>query len=176
MEPTSALPATAPTVKKNDLESPVPGDTPPPTVVAELRNPIPFEFGKESEIWSQVISSLTDMTRSHARNVSRAAISGPNQLVLTIPKSYHLSKQYFERSPDQLGKLEAAVESAVGRRIALRFEVDDSSPATESTAEPRPGRPEFEKKISEASRDPLVQKAIAAFGATIVRVEQGIGG
>src|SRR6185369_15184376 len=71
---------------------------------------IPFEPGRENEIWAQVITLLSDMTKAHAKNVASVAISGPNQLVLTFPKSYHLSKSNFDRSPDQVRRIEAALE------------------------------------------------------------------
>jgi DNA polymerase III subunit gamma/tau len=149
-------------------------DSNQPSESVENQIIIPLEAGRESEILSQVISMLSDMAKSHAKNVCHTAILGPNTLVLTFPKSYHLSKQYFERSPEQLRRIEKALEQVVGRPIRVNLTVD------ESIATPRPTEPSGrglgnteERKPSDADQDPLVQRAIAVFGATVVRVESG---
>jgi DNA polymerase-3 subunit gamma/tau len=137
---------------------------------------VPLEAGRESQILAQVISLLSDMAKSHAKNVCRTAILGPNTLVLTFPKSYHLSKQYFERSPEQLGRVEKAFERVVGRPIRVNLAVDESivPPEPQKLERGRPGD-EGELKPSEAERDPLVQRAIAVFGASVVKVESASG-
>ena len=112
------------------------------------------------------------MAKSHAKNVCRTAILGPNTLVLTFPKSYHLSKQYFERSPEQLKRVEKAFERVVGRPIRINLAVDESIPNPRQ-AEPGGASPveEVEQQPSESDRDPLVQRAISVFGATVIKVE-----
>ncbi|MBI3863549.1 MAG: DNA polymerase III subunit gamma/tau [Planctomycetia bacterium] len=133
---------------------------------------IPFEMGRESEIWSQVLTFLSDMTRTNAKNVSRTAISGPNSLVLTFPKSYYLSKQYLERSPEQLSRVEKALERVVGRPIRVTLAVDESeAPARERQLE----EPVTDPKTPDAGRDPLVQRALAVFGATVIKTETRSG-
>jgi DNA polymerase-3 subunit gamma/tau len=143
-----------------------PDETVPP--VAQIR----FEPGNENAIWSQVISLLSDMTKSHAKNVIHTAISGPNQLVLTFPKSYHLSKQNFERSPEQLRRVEAAVEQVVGREVRIALALREAEPAV---VESRPSRGETERRQQELENDPLVQRVLAAFGGSVVRVETAAG-
>ena len=134
---------------------------------------IPFESGRENEIWSQVIGLLSDMTKSHAKNVATVAISGPNQLVLTFPKSYHLSKSHFDRSPDQLRRIEAAVEQVVGRSVRVLLNLSHTEAPPPAEPETRMTRAETERRQLEAGNDPLVQRALTAFGATLVRVEMG---
>ncbi len=141
---------------------------------------IPFEAGRESDILSQVLLLLSDMAKSNAKNVSSAAISGPNTLVLTFPKSYHFSKQFFDKSPEQLKRVEKAIEQVVGRPVQASLAVDESnaqapeiridSPARESRpdAEPR------QQQLAEAERDVLVQRALSVFGATVVKTERGV--
>ncbi|MSR57091.1 MAG: DNA polymerase III subunit gamma/tau [Planctomycetaceae bacterium] len=131
---------------------------------------IPFESGRENEIWAQVVSNLSDMTKSHAKNILNAAISGPNQLVLTFPKSYDQSKRHFERSADQLRLLEAAVERVTGTPVRILLTVNQAeTPGSESEA--RSSRPEADRRQQIADGDSLVQRALAAFGATLIRVE-----
>lgn len=139
----------------------------------EQAETIPLEAGRETEILSQVVSNLLDLAKSHAKNVCRTAILGPNTLVLTFPKSYHLSKQYFERSSEQLGRLEMAFERVVGRPIRINLAVDESLPVPRPPESSTAGQGEEaeEQKRPDVERDPLVQRAISVFGATVVKVE-----
>ncbi|HLJ12817.1 MAG TPA: hypothetical protein VKU82_16595, partial [Planctomycetaceae bacterium] len=138
----------------------------------ELTEPIPFEVGRERAIWTQVMSLLTDMSRANAKNVARTAISGPNGLVLTFPKSYDFCKQYFERSPEQLARIENAVSQVVGRPIRVALAVDEFDPQPREAEAPSHAiREQAEGKPAEPVRDRLVQRALAAFEATIVKVE-----
>jgi DNA polymerase-3 subunit gamma/tau len=141
-------------------------------VVAATSATIPFESGCESQIWSQVLLLLSDMVKSKARNVARTAISGPNTLVLTFPKSYHFSKEYFERSPEHLGKVEKALEQVVGRPVRVTLTIDDAA-IEESRVRLASGQTNQTQPPGQANRDPLVQRAISVFGATVVRVEGG---
>lgn len=130
---------------------------------------IPWEPGRESEIWSQAVSLLTDMTKSQAQKASRTAISGPNQLVLSFPKSYHLSKQYFERSADQVNRLEKAVERVVGRPVRITLELDETAPGPAVSSEVR--NDANRAAADESDNDPLVKRAMEVFGARKVRSE-----
>jgi DNA polymerase III subunit gamma/tau len=145
----------------------------PATVAAPAKpaTKIPFEAGREGDIWSQTLTLLPDMSRTNAKNVCRTAISGPNTLVLTFPKSYHFSKQYFERSTEQLGRIEKALERVVGHPIRVSLAVDES--LSESPTQPTDIPVKAEHKVVDAGRDPLVQRAISVFGATVIRVESG---
>jgi DNA polymerase-3 subunit gamma/tau len=131
---------------------------------------IPFEAGREGDIWSQTLALLSDMSRTNAKNVCRTAISGPNTLVLTFPKSYHFSKQYFERSPEQLGRIEKALEQVVGQPIRVNLTVDESIPDLPSASANVPSP--VDQKV-DANCDPLVQRALSVFGAAVIRVERG---
>ncbi len=132
---------------------------------------IPFEAGRESEIWSQVLLLLSDMVKSKARNVARTAITGPNHLVLTFPRSYHFSKEYFERSPEHLGKVERAIEQVVGRAVRVTLTVDEAAADNALPAPTVAGETSRRTVPENADRDPLVQRAVSVFGATVIRVE-----
>ncbi|RPI89061.1 MAG: DNA polymerase III subunit gamma/tau [Planctomycetaceae bacterium] len=153
--------------KKSDLSSAGGGQEPD----AGPRPTIALEPGNESEIMAQVMMLLPDMMRSHVRGASRTAISGPNQLVLTLPKRYHLSKTYFERSPEQLARLQGAVEQVVGCPVRVHIELDATPEETTETASKSVDR-EAVRRTPAAEPDVFVQRALAAFGATIVRVDR----
>lgn len=110
------------------------------------------------------------MAKANAKNVSSTAISGPNKLVLSFPKSYHLSKQYFERSVEQLAKIERALERVVGRSIRVDLVLDETEVASRR---PESSPAAVREETGAAERDPLVQRAIAVFEAAVVRVENG---
>ncbi|MGQ0633712.1 MAG: DNA polymerase III subunit gamma/tau [Planctomycetaceae bacterium] len=133
----------------------------------------PFEAGREGLFWPQVICLLDDRTGNYARNASRIAISGPNQLVLTFPKSYHLSKQYLER-PEPLKRMEDALRKVVGRPVRIGLAVDESEAVAADAGGGRVG--EIARGPVTGSGDLLVQRALAAFGATVVRVDRVPGG
>jgi len=89
-----------------------------------------------------------------------------------FPRSYDLSRQYFERSSEQLGRIERALERVVGRPIKVSLAVDDSVPTVRNSQPPAASKAEaVEAKPTDGSRDALVQRALAVFGATVVRVE-----
>jgi DNA polymerase-3 subunit gamma/tau len=162
-----------PAVGKHDAQSPADIQSDPLQATVEVLPAIPFEAGRESEIWSQVIMLLSDMVKSKARNVSRTAITGPNQLVLTFPKSYHFSKEYFERSPEHLGKVEKALEQVVGRPVRVLLTVEEATSENSPQAPSVAGEHNRAKPLADADRDPLVRRAISVFGATVIRVEGG---
>jgi DNA polymerase-3 subunit gamma/tau len=108
--------------------SPAGSPPPQPDSGAQPVNAIPFEIGRESEIWSQALTLLSDMTKTNAKYVCLAAISGPNALVLTIPKSYHFAKQYLERSFEHISRIEKALESVVGMPIRVSLVEGDAAP------------------------------------------------
>jgi hypothetical protein len=111
------------------------------------------------------------MVKSKARNVSHAAIIGPNHLVLTFPRSYHFSKEYFERSPEHLGKVERALEQVVGRAVRVTLTVDEAVAENSLPAPTASGETSRTATPGNADRDPLVQRAVSVFGATVIRVE-----
>ncbi|MBS0264404.1 MAG: DNA polymerase III subunit gamma/tau [Planctomycetes bacterium] len=148
----------------------------PESALAEPMVTIPFEAGRETEIWSQTLLQLSDMAKTNAKSVSRTAISGPNTLVLMFPKSYHFSKQSLERSPDNISRIERTLERVVGRPIRVMLADDDSAATSTVKKEVRQtevaaAKPE---KAPDAERDSLVQRAISVFGATVVKTESSV--
>ena len=133
---------------------------------------IPFEPGFETEIWAQVLSMLSDMTKTSAKNVSRTAISGPNALVLMFPKSYILSKQYLERSAEHTSRIEKTLERVVAKPIKVLFAEDELAVAPVRELTKPVEKPKLNEKPVDPTSDPFVQRALSVFGATVVRVEK----
>jgi len=91
---------------------------------------------------------------------------------LAFPRSYHFSKEYFERSPEHVGKVEKALERVVGNPVRVQLTIDEGAIETSPTPSAAEPMNRF-KPSADAERDPLVQRAISVFGATVVRVEGG---
>ena len=125
---------------------------------------IPFEAGRENEIWTQMLARLPLMSQSPARSVSSAAISGPNQLVLTFPTRYY--RDSFERLCP-LAKLEEAARLVTGRALRVMLIVDEkpvsemvSDSSTTQNAEP-------ERPSADLEKDPFVLQVKSIFNVGI---------
>lgn len=163
---------------------------PPPQAHAEGRReatPIPaasapsveFRQGNEEGIWSQVVSQITDMLRDHVRAVASTAISGPNQLDLFFPRSYHFSQKYCER-PEVRTRLERILQQVTGRSVSVACRIADTS----EEEQPAPEHPRrtgnfgevASRKQLEATDDPYVEQARSIFGATVAKKDILSGG
>ena len=134
--------------------------TPPPHV--ELRK------GSEEKFLSQVIDAISDMTRDHVR-LGTAAISGPNQLALTFPASYHFSKQYCER-PEVHNRLESIASQIAGRPIRISVHVSANEPLRSEKDEQ--SKPTPDRSAQAPQDDEFLQHALDLFGASLVRVDR----
>lgn len=149
-------------------------DDGPPPGVADHAPPQPAGLrpGSEGNVWAQVKSQIQDLLKTHVQAVSSVAISGPNELDLIFPKSYHFSKQYCEQ-PAQLGRLERLLEDVVGTKVRIRLRVvDDAAPPPEPKAATGVVN---RRRIPDVIEDPFVQQVMTTFNATVVRIEN-VGG
>ena len=156
------------------------GDSPQPTEMemagegpVDTEPKIPLTAGNEEPIWKQVLKKLPDSPRQRFWAASRPAISGPNHLAVLLPTWYSTFKQTLDRSPDQVRELEGVVERVVGHpvRVTVGLDTEERKPSGSTAAPPRPTR-EVERRPNQNPTDPYVQKALAAFGATVMRVER----
>ena len=156
------------------------GDSPQPTEMemagegpVDTEPKIPLTAGNEEPIWKQVLKKLPDSPRQRFWAASRPAISGPNHLAVLLPTWYSTFKQTLDRSPDQVRELEGVVERVVGHpvRVTVGLDTEERTPSGSTAAPPRPTR-EVERRPNQNPTDPYVQKALAAFGATVMRVER----
>ena len=146
-------------------EDPVVSDDSPPA--------IEFATGCEEQLWSQVLSSIQDVTRDHARSAAGVAIIGPNKLEISFPASYHFSKTFCEQ-PKTLAQLETIVSKLTGKAVLISLRLLAAEPA-ESLAETSPPVETPTETDLSTIDDPFVEQAKAVFGGTVVKV-QGISG
>lgn len=167
--PASPAPA-APPQKKNDIDSSATVSEAPPEASGppvDTRKTIPLESGCEAAILAELLDSLKDMSKNYVKHVSSVAISGPNKLVFTFPKSYHSSKQYLERS-EQVARLEQVLGKIVGKPVRVSFVIDESAQEVHiSDSSATPVEPAASKR-TDPGKDPFVRKVISVFGATVV--------
>jgi DNA polymerase-3 subunit gamma/tau len=134
---------------------------------------VDFRPGNEDAIWSEVLSQINDILRDHVRVVKHTAISGPNQLDLVFPRSYHFSKQYCERG-EVRSRLEKLLGQISGRPVTIICRLADA----EKEAKPQAGHPQGARDTAregiagngtEPIGDPYVEQAKSIFGATILK-------
>ncbi len=172
--PTPVQPITTPVVeepqKKNEIS-----DTPEPqpAILATSATPVvEFQAGAEEAVWTEVLSRVPDMLKSNLQRSVNIAISGPNALEISFPKSYHLNQEYCQRR-EQLTRLENALEEVAGRRITIAMKLtSDPLPAPgQSSAAGGSQQADVTRRI-DPEDDPLVKQALTVFNATVVKVEE----
>ena len=167
--PSTAAHAPVDPEKKTEIVSdePVEANTEPDSPIEHVA----FQAGSERALWSQVVSHIDDMLKDHAKVVSDLAISGPNQLDLMFPRSYHFSKQYCER-PEICSRLEALAAQVAGQPVRLAFRLieteTESNSAVDSPAEPETST----TKPGELTCDEFVEQAKSVFGAELIRADR----
>ncbi|HEV2969097.1 MAG TPA: hypothetical protein VGY55_03845, partial [Pirellulales bacterium] len=125
------------------------------------------------QIWDEAVAKVEDMTADHAKLAGEIAIRAPNQLAAIFSTKYNFSKIFCER-PDRAAKLEDALETVIGRRIRIQFELAEE-PANggdigpKRTASPRQRRAELEADVR---RRPIVERAVELFAANVEILEK----
>jgi DNA polymerase-3 subunit gamma/tau len=137
---------------------------------------VDFRPGLEPELWSQVLSHIDSMLKDHLSSVSNIAISGPNELDLAIPRSYHFSKQYCEQ-PEVLARLERLTTQVAGKPIRITFRLVEVEADSSVESEAAASSAEFTSvPPSEVACDTFVEEAKAIFGATVIKVDKNAAG
>lgn len=130
---------------------------------------VPLEPGNESRIWAQVIERIDDATRSHLKPAKVPAISGPNQLDLLFPASYHFSKQFCDQQKIRL-RLEEIVAQVVGRPVRIDIRLDQSKSANSTRVQEAATNPVKKPRnnlLKVAEKDPYVEEAVTIFSGTL---------
>jgi DNA polymerase-3 subunit gamma/tau len=182
--PTAAAP-----IKKNSLEvsservtasQSAPPQNEAPAAVPQttpLASPADLTGKDVTQIWRQGIALLGDDILGHnAANASKVTLtssaqanSAPNRLVIAFPARYNFAKVFCER-PDQLPRIEQVVGQIAGGTVKLEFVFDEAA-APETPVKNERKSIDRRNLVTEASGNPLVQKALEVFDATVVHVE-----
>jgi hypothetical protein len=116
--------------------------------------------------WRETLADIGGITAEFASNYSGVAISGPNQLVVTLRSAYN--KEWCER-PDVKRKLETTLSRLAGRDVRLGFCA--AAEAAQPRSERRPTMQAMRQRRRELEQHPLVQQAMELFDAELVRVD-----
>lgn len=131
--PDDSLSARASSPPNSQESSPSPlGSAEPQAVIGSRAEPVisgsnaPVTVPKKSltsetatAIWTRSLAELPEADRGFAGDFERAAIGGPNTLVVTLRSAYN--KEACER-PDLRARLERAVAKVAGEAIRLEFQ------------------------------------------------------
>ncbi len=167
VKPAASSDASAPAKKKFDSPANVTGGVviPPP----DPARATPLTPESLDQVWSQVLTQLSDMFADSLRHSERIAISAPNRLAVAFPARYTSCKTFSERA-EQVTKLERALETVCGQEVRVEFTLlDGGGPADGPPAKAK--LPSARDRVNEKLEHPLVRRAIELFNAQPVRVE-----
>jgi DNA polymerase-3 subunit gamma/tau len=161
-------PASPPPLTRSDAdESPSAAATSPTCPAAAS-----YRLSEETvpRLWQQVLESLSDMTSANAAMCERVAISAPNRLVLSFRAKYTSCKLFCER-PEQVAKLEKAIQTLTGSTIRIEFATLEDDPQQTNSASGGGVRPQSTReRIQERAEHPMVRRAMELFEARHVRL------
>jgi hypothetical protein len=181
VEPSSAARAAARAVAPPEADAPVLSVAAPTGVEAEdgatdetpSHHPsvaaVPLSDENATEIWSRVVARTTGLVAGHAKHYARAAISGPNRLVVVFKAGYTFSKSVCEKA-EQKAKFEQVLAELTGQRVQLEFAVAEPDAAAPAAGAARAATPQ--QRLLEVGKNPLVRRATELFGAYPNRVDE----
>jgi DNA polymerase-3 subunit gamma/tau len=172
--------------KKADLTPAANGSHPvPPTAAPAVNSPQPLHLadkdpapsetrpgiplGPENalELFQQAAEKIGGFTADSAKHASAAAISAPNQLVVTFPAKYNYGKTVCEAA-DKAKQLEAALGELVGMPVRLTFAVSEGQGGDDAgSAEPNRALSPKQRE-AQLRQHPLVRRAEELFDARAV--------
>lgn len=141
------------------------------------QNLTPESLGR---LWTELLAQMGPMMGANLEKAGIPAISGPNALVLRFPSEYNHQREYCQ-DPARMTRIEEALRKIAGPVWKVRIESTGPRPDTASE-QPEAAAPEVEssqtrsrRQRDEASKEPLVKRAMEVLGAQILRVDEGFG-
>jgi DNA polymerase-3 subunit gamma/tau len=164
--------AASPETSEEGWQGPPPGDLEeePPDAEASVGPVIEWGEGAGPAILAALQDRFHDITGTHLRQATSAAISGPNQLELSFPISYDLCRRGCER-PEVLASLESTVQDLTGRPVRIRFRMVEGQPAPVRVTAPPPSTNPRTRTVEDPT-DPLVAAVGKVFGVETWRVQE----
>ncbi|MEZ6046753.1 MAG: DNA polymerase III subunit gamma/tau [Planctomycetaceae bacterium] len=139
---------------------------------------VEFSPGKESEIFSQLVSSEEVKGLHQLKSLTGLAISGPNRLDLIYPAKYDFLRQSLSRQ-DNMALIQKTLSTITGREIRIDF-LPTEEPAGEESREssgsaaPKPKTPALRPVAVELNdvHDEFVKEAVQVFGSTSINMQK----
>jgi DNA polymerase III subunit gamma/tau len=165
----SSPPALAAPAKKKELNGHEPATRSEGSTGLEVRSESALTDEVLGTLWKEALATLPGLLGERAALSNRVALRDPNRVVVTFCKTYTVHKDFCER-PDQLGKLQEALEQVAGRPLRVEFVLADDPVEVAPSEQPSAGR---SRPIGD---HPLVRRAAELFDARLVRVEEASAG
>ncbi|MCS7304720.1 MAG: DNA polymerase III subunit gamma/tau [Thermoguttaceae bacterium] len=121
-----------------------------------------------TEVWQTVLRRVGGLLGEHGRYFRSVTAPSETRLVVQFDPAYTVSKAFCER-PEQLSRLERALEELLGYRVQVVFQLADSSGAPTDRPPPFPER-SYQERLAEVQRRTFVQRAIDLFGAQPIQL------
>jgi DNA polymerase-3 subunit gamma/tau len=147
-----------------------PGADSTTSFAAAGRVEVAFAPENADRIWSQVVSEINDMLKSHVKAVSEVAISAPNSLELTFPRRYHFAKRFCEQ-PDALRRIEGIVSRLTGQHVRISLVVGEESVESGPSETPPSQSTDRRGRDFKPEEDEFVAAIMETFSAQCVRVD-----
>jgi ABC-type hemin transport system ATPase subunit len=102
-----------------------------------------------------------------SQQAAGAAITAPNQLVISFKKRYNFCRQFCERS-ETAAQLKEILRQLIGQPVQLTFVLLDDEPCAAIDTAPQMTQ---RQRLNQACQRPFVRKAIELFDANPARLE-----
>jgi hypothetical protein len=125
------------------------------------------------QVWPEIAAKLGGTLAMSLEKASRIAIPAPNNLVVHFGADYNAARQRCA-DPAALAKLEGVLKQLTGRPWQVRVEAAAGEAAAEPVAA-EAAASKFRRVREEATREPLVKRAIELFDAQVTHTDPGFG-
>jgi DNA polymerase-3 subunit gamma/tau len=157
--------------KRGKPATQLPVDQPPlgqPAIIQPARKRVSVTTENAVRVWNQVLEESSDLVGELATDFARSyrslAVSGGNQLVVTLASAYN--KDECERA-SRKPQFERVLSEIAGQSMKIQFRVDQKQAAARNSLPAKNKRQIFR----DAEQHPMIAEAISIFDAEIVEVQ-----
>lgn len=168
---------------QGERKSEAPAPRPTLATLAASRSPGPEPLAAGSvtlteetypQIWPEIAARLGGTLAAALEKAASVAIPAPNTLVVSFGPDYNAARQRCEDTA-AVGKIEAVLRQLTGRPWQFRLESSGAAPATADSGAGEGAASKFRRVREEATREPLVKRAIELFDAQVTHTDPGFG-
>lgn len=145
-----------------------------PSSVSAAAGPLVLTEENYPQVWPEIAARLGGTLATAMEKAERVAILAPNTLVVCFGADYNAWRQRCE-DPVAVSKIEGALRQLTGKPWQFRVESSGESAPAESAAGNEAAASKFRRVREEATREPLVKRAMELFDAQVTHTDPGFG-
>ena len=130
-----------------------------------------------ADIWQQLLVNSGFAVQADLRKAHNTAISGPNSLVIRVPRRYNVPGSLFT-DPMKQAAAEETLSRILGQAATIRVEwiEDPATPGESASRSPAAQSMGQQRQLrAELMQIPFVKKAADVLGAQIIRADENFG-